>query len=483
LKFNGGPTQTIALLAGSPAYEAGDNAVVNTLTSDQRGAGFVRKFGNRVDIGAFESQVTLNAPPAATVSLTPVNPATDATLTATAAVSDPENDAVTLTYVWKRNDVAVRTTSNTSSLTDVLDLNAPAAGDKGDVITVAVRPNDGTLDGDAATAQTSVVNSAPLAGRSGSAVAFDGADDYVRLPDNLFPFPTSGNGNAPVSFEAFFKTTTGGVILGQQTHEPFSDQQNGWVPAVYVGSNGKLHVVMFQHYADPAVMQSSANVNDGAWHHVAVTYDGTTERFYLDGTLQGSRNVVQVGYSPTYKYQLGVGRTTYWPNDNGTWYPFSGMLDEVRVWNRARTAEEIAASWNKSLGGREAGLLAYYRFDEASGATAVDQTGNGNAGTLTNGAARQLTSRTESDFLNNAWTTLPRDTTVGGSVAASDADRDALIFSVLAPPSHGSVNVNGDGNFSYIPEAGYSGPDSFTFRQATVKWRRTWRRWQSPLCR
>jgi VCBS repeat-containing protein len=268
-----------------------------------------------------------------------------------------------------------------------------------------------------------------------------------------------------MSFEAFFRTTTGGVILGQQAEEPFNtNDQAGWVPGVYVGTNGKLHVVMFQHYADPAVMQSSASVNDGIWHHVAVTYDGTNERFYLDGVLQGSRVVGQVAYAPNYKYSLGVGRTTYWPDDNGTWYPFNGSLDEVRVWNRARSAAEIASSWNKSLGAGEAGLLAYYRFDETSAATAFDYSGNGRHGTFMNGAARQATAILSGDFINDAWTTTLRGTAVNGTLVASDTDKDALTFSTVTDPSHGSVVVNANGTFTYTPASGYTGPDSFSLK-------------------
>ena len=60
LQWNGGPTQTIALMAGSPAIDAGGNklavdADLNPLTTDQRGLGFARVVNNTVDIGAFES--------------------------------------------------------------------------------------------------------------------------------------------------------------------------------------------------------------------------------------------------------------------------------------------------------------------------------------------------------------------------------------------------------------------------------------------
>jgi hypothetical protein len=66
LTTNGGPTQTMALLANSPAIDAGDDSVLinNPLTSDQRGAPFVRLFGSHVDIGAFEVQPAgATAPP------------------------------------------------------------------------------------------------------------------------------------------------------------------------------------------------------------------------------------------------------------------------------------------------------------------------------------------------------------------------------------------------------------------------------------
>ena len=56
LANNGGPTPTYALAAGSPAIGAGDNALTNSLTTDQRGTGFVRISGARVDMGSFEVQ-------------------------------------------------------------------------------------------------------------------------------------------------------------------------------------------------------------------------------------------------------------------------------------------------------------------------------------------------------------------------------------------------------------------------------------------
>ena len=62
LADNGGPTQTHALLPGSPALNAGDPSIPFRATeSDQRGVGFSRVAFNRIDIGAYESQVTPSA--------------------------------------------------------------------------------------------------------------------------------------------------------------------------------------------------------------------------------------------------------------------------------------------------------------------------------------------------------------------------------------------------------------------------------------
>ena len=78
LAYNGGPTQTIALLASSPAIDAGSNALAVDpttglpLTTDQRGAGFPRIVGKAVDIGAYEfpatAYVVVTTQPPATVT-------------------------------------------------------------------------------------------------------------------------------------------------------------------------------------------------------------------------------------------------------------------------------------------------------------------------------------------------------------------------------------------------------------------------------
>jgi hypothetical protein len=102
-----------------------------------------------------------NSGPAATVALSPANPGSNATVTATATKSDPDGDAVSLTYVWKVNGSIKRTFSSASALSDSLDLSVAGNGDPGDVVRVEVTPSDGTLGGSTAADQVTVAAAAP----------------------------------------------------------------------------------------------------------------------------------------------------------------------------------------------------------------------------------------------------------------------------------------------------------------------------------
>lgn len=105
------------------------------------------------------------------------------------------------------------------------------------------------------------------------------------------------------------------------------------------------------------------------WNHIAQTYDGSTQKLYLNGVLVASQTL--------------SGEITANANDLLIGDMFNGTIDEVRLWDVARTEEEIRANMCKKLDGDESGLIGYWRLDEGTGTTANDETGNNN-GTLTN---------------------------------------------------------------------------------------------------
>lgn len=204
-------------------------------------------------------------------------------------------------------------------------------------------------------------------GEVGTAFLFSGSgDDYIALPQNLFPMPATGEGNSPFSFEFWFQTTASGVILGQQDLPPFNSDLGGSVPAIYVGTNGFLYVEMF--WSEAPQLTSLVPVNDGAFHHVVVTFDSATEALYIDGALIGTTQFTQEGYAPVYYYELGTGYTGGWDETTGDWFPFQGVLDEPSLYNRALSANEVTTLFHSGAAGKCAppdGLVLRhrYRFD------------------------------------------------------------------------------------------------------------------------
>ncbi|MCB1096273.1 MAG: immunoglobulin domain-containing protein, partial [Verrucomicrobiae bacterium] len=120
---------------------------------------------------------------------------------------------------------------------------------------------------------------------------------------------------------------------------------------------------------------AAGNTTDGAWHHVAMTWkQGTAGGLtsYLDGEVVESRDSVD---EPIPNHDANVFLGAF----NGAGEFANGMLDDVSIWNRALTAEEIKAAMDAPLVGDENGLSAYWNFDDG---TAKDASGSGYDGTL-----------------------------------------------------------------------------------------------------
>jgi len=315
------------------------------------------------------------------------------TLTLTVAFTDPDpNDQHTAIINWGDNSSpttmplaggVVQFTASHSYLNAPSGANFPiriaVQDDDGgnDTVTLAVSaasvtPPPGladwyTGDGFTPSAAADIAGNNPgtlvggvtyLPGEVGNAFNFNGTDAYVRLPNNFIPFPSSGTSNAPLSFTAWFETTAGGVILGQQGGPALAGAPAGWVPAVYVGTDGKLRVQLFWNGGVNSVT-SPAPVNDGRFHFVAVSSDGFTESVYLDNQFLGTTSGLQASYTNNYFYQLGTGYTAGdWQAVTGGWYSFRGLVDEVQFYNAAISASAIQGIYNAGSAGQVKGVMA-----------------------------------------------------------------------------------------------------------------------------
>ncbi|NUN69642.1 MAG: T9SS type A sorting domain-containing protein [Bacteroidetes bacterium] len=210
---------------------------------------------------------------------------------------------------------------------------------------------------------------------------FDGVND------RLIAAAAAGNfGTGDFTVEAWIKTSASslGVIAAKRfgnSHENFS--------VFAVDANGKLLMALDEDFAGTNYYGgiSNAAVNDGTWHHVAFTRTGTTVSFYIDGVLDkqetadGPANLVNgtaLSIGAVYDNSLNGGAFTGF---------FHGSMEDLRIWDRAKTQTQIADSMVIELRGTEYGLRAYYTFNAGTGLTAHDMSANGYDATLIDGAA------------------------------------------------------------------------------------------------
>jgi hypothetical protein len=109
-------------------------------------------------------------------------------------------------------------------------------------------------------------------------------------------------------------------------------------------------------YSDPNMYDpNSFDLYDGFWHHLACVYDGTDNILYVDA--------VETKRSPS-AGEIGFNQEALFLGSRGGGWPWTGLLDDVRIYNKAQTVFEIADDAGIELGS----LVAYYTFDDGTAA-------------------------------------------------------------------------------------------------------------------
>lgn len=223
-------------------------------------------------------------------------------------------------------------------------------------------------------------------GKISKGLHFDN-NDYINLPNNL------GYTNQ-VSVFAWFKSngTPAGsyhIIIGGQELE------------MSVPVNGQLRTGVYTNTR--YVSNHGSGLVDNQWHHIGFTFDGSTKKSYIDGRFVGE----QVGIGGTLRSSFANRRIGRFGTD--TTYFLNGYLDEVKIYDYALSSDEIKREYNQSssvvfsvdkldIGSTSASALycipgstdpcsppvAEWNFEEGTGTTAYDTSGNGNNGTLIN---------------------------------------------------------------------------------------------------
>ncbi len=180
---------------------------------------------------------------------------------------------------------------------------------------------------------------------AGNGAMCSGGGDAIVASDALLPA-----GSEPRTLELWLQTTAG---FSEQYFLSYGTWN--WSSGVYIGTLWGPPVVT----QVGASIQGSTNISDGAWHHVAVTYDGSTYTMYVDGVAESSGAMG----TTTELGQLVVCNTAPGPMGGIGGKPGVGSVDEVRIWDHARTEAEVVQSMTTSLLGDEPGLVLYYDMD------------------------------------------------------------------------------------------------------------------------
>lgn len=165
------------------------------------------------------------------------------------------------------------------------------------------------------------------------------------------------------------------ALTSTNTENPAVSFRTGGFSYIGFGVSANNRMVHYYSTATPAQRNgNTALPTDGSWHHCAWVYDGTNINFYLDGVADGSFSQSGVANQTSNPVYIG------WDNPNNEF--LNGNIDEVRVWNVARTANQIADYYLKRAIGNESGLIRLWHMDEGTGTTTADATGNSAAATF-----------------------------------------------------------------------------------------------------
>ncbi len=295
--------------------------------------------------------------------------------------------------------------------------------------------------------------------KGGYALSFDGENDYVDC------------GNAPLggsfSVECWVKpsqiaTNWAGFVCKNE------DKSSG-EGVFWLGQHSTDGFVRFGIYLNGTneniLDTDAAVIANGSWFHVAATYDGNYQKIYINGSLvKTSSNLNSVLPSGTSNYFMG--RSTA-----ATGY-YSGKIDEIRIWDDVRTAQEIMDNYKQHISDpyTDSNLKLYLRLDSGTGAIAFDNSSNMYHGTINGSSWTSSWSTTLGREGENTWSSYD-DVDDFNGIAFKGSD-----YTGLDANSNNFSGLGGRITIKYVSLNTGTTPFSFdnsisptNFKQVTVK--------------
>ena len=297
----------------------------------------------------FSKSITVSQTPSVTANFTanvtsgPAPLSVTFTSTSTGTVS---------AYYWTFGDGAVasdKSTTHIYSKAGSYSVSLKVTGANGDVTTTkagfitaqgsAVKPGlvaaynfdagTGTSLADLAGTNTGTITKATWAanGHSGKALLFNGVDSWVTVSDAASLDLSTG-----MTLEAWVYPTT-----AQSGWTNIIMKEQATASVYYLSANSDINVPVGGAFVGGAerALAAKSTLPLNTWTHLATTYDGVTQKFYVNGVLVSSR--AQTGAIQASTGALRIGGDSIW----GEY--FKGMIDDVRIYNRAASISEIQA--------------------------------------------------------------------------------------------------------------------------------------------
>lgn len=169
------------------------------------------------------------------------------------------------------------------------------------------------------------------------------------------------------------------------------------------------------------------------WQHIALVYDGSTIMLYIDGVPAGSSNASGQIPDPSVSFYIGSLVYSVWMFD------LNGMIDEVRIWDRALYAVEIQEYMNLDVSGYD-NLVGYWKFNEGSGTIAYDTSGEGNDGMI-------VGANWSEDVPTPSTSTITVNYNEGWNLVGLPLDVENSDYSVLFPDAVSGTLYSYNGNY------------------------------------
>ena len=240
--------------------------------------------------------------------------------------------------------------------------------------------------------------SGPTAGRFGGGMQFDGVNDYVSVPHQSYFTQAPFTAEAWVKFNqlATGKNEHEFVLVKKHSVSPYSS----WSISMRNSSTSTANKIRFAIYnstSNYVYVDSNSAATTNVWYHIVVRLDENYNmRLFINGVQQSETDNSGSLFNSNSTLLIGSDLTSSRTN---------GTVDEVQIWNRSLTADEVNELYQSKVTYgtqtnftfseqntgdsdvnydffRNSTVAGIWHFDEGSGNTAVDSSGNGNTGTL-----------------------------------------------------------------------------------------------------